>query len=170
MELLLEYTLEPGDEGYSERPGVFTPLTGRVYFDPNPEFDGRRVIVVASKEKHEALLHNGNIGIRRDGKTTIVVPADLVGTQERRRLRKVVVGVLQDYGLVSELLPQDDPSMAALVDAITEASTAADEESFNATAAAVEMAEEYGVSLEEVDGTGKDGKITVDDVRRFIES
>jgi len=40
----------------------------------------------------------------------------------------------------------------------------------NATAAAVQLADDNGVDLSEVDGTGVDGKITKDDVQNYIDS
>lgn len=40
----------------------------------------------------------------------------------------------------------------------------------NATAGAVELAEQEGVDLSQVEGTGKDGKITKADVENFLAS
>ena len=39
----------------------------------------------------------------------------------------------------------------------------------NATPAAIELAQVNNVDIDDVEGTGTDGKVTVDDVRGYIE-
>ncbi len=39
----------------------------------------------------------------------------------------------------------------------------------SATKRAIEVAEEHGINVEEIPGTGKDGKVTVDDVRAAVD-
>lgn len=44
------------------------------------------------------------------------------------------------------------------------------QETVNATPGAINIARTAGINLAEVPGTGKDGRITVDDVRFFLEA
>ena len=43
-------------------------------------------------------------------------------------------------------------------------------EKHNATPAALKAAQEAGLDIEEIDGTGADGRITVKDVREAVEA
>jgi pyruvate dehydrogenase E2 component (dihydrolipoamide acetyltransferase) len=43
-------------------------------------------------------------------------------------------------------------------------------EKFHATATARRVADELGIELERLEGTGADGRITVKDVRRAVEA
>jgi pyruvate/2-oxoglutarate dehydrogenase complex dihydrolipoamide acyltransferase (E2) component len=43
-------------------------------------------------------------------------------------------------------------------------------EKYNATVAAVRMADEAGIDLAEVEGSGSEGRITVKDVREVVEA
>lgn len=54
-----------------------------------------------------------------------------------------------------------EPAQAAAVEAVVKVA---------ATAKAAKLAEELGVELDAIEGTGKDGRITVKDVRRFVPS
>jgi hypothetical protein len=102
-EHLAEYNLTKKDEGYSARPTVTTALMGNVMFLPNPAFDGRMVVVCDTADQQEELLQNGNVGGNTGGKRVIVVPPDLMGSQEEARIRGLVQPMVEE--IVQRLVP-----------------------------------------------------------------
>lgn len=98
-DLLVEYNLEPGDQGYSPRPTVFTSLMGHVVFVPNPKFDDRLVIACDTQEGHKELLQNGNLGTTVGSKRVLVVPPDLMSSQEEARVVAVIERIVGKGGI-----------------------------------------------------------------------
>lgn len=99
-EYLVEYTLKEGDEGFSAHPAVSTQHLGRVHFDPNPEYDGRRVVAVASPDLQHELLKTGNIGRHRE--PLFIIPTDIVSAKDRDIMRGLIDERLKELGLLKE--------------------------------------------------------------------
>lgn len=83
------------------------------------------------------------------------------------------VGYAEDYGanLTAQetLAPSPGPGTGVGTEGTPSADAEDDESGESATPAAVKLAEEEGVDLSEVEGTGEDGKITKPDVQKFID-
>lgn len=154
-EYLIEHLLQPGEPGYTEQPRVST-VRGIVHFPKNPLYGGRRVLIVDTHEQQQELLRNGNIGVRSGGKSVVAVPTDLVGVQERQRIRGVVEEVLREHGL----LKGNGQTKAAPVPVGERPS----EE--NCTLGALQLAKKLGLDLRPIvgKGSGEGGRVTKEDV------
>jgi len=95
---LVEYVLQPGDKGYGDEPMISLGSAGRFVFMPNSDYDGRRIVEVMSYETQQKILAANPMG-----ETYFAEPTDVVTTEDRKKIKAVVMDVLNELGITAEV-------------------------------------------------------------------
>ena len=92
----VEYILNPGDPGWGEVVRLDLGPNGQWDFAPNPDYDGRRIVMCQSRQQVEAILSRNPWG-----EVVWVEPTDVVSLQQKANIRQIISEVLIEHGLLS---------------------------------------------------------------------